>query len=506
MTKKEEKKEWFLDRYCGQQYAALLEDGKLTEFSTETEPRPPSAGNIYKGRVVNVLSGMNAAFVDCGLGRNCYLSMDETYADCAKYDGATGKPVPARVSLQEGDELVVQIVKPARGSKGAKVTTHLSFVGKLIIYLPNTDFIGISRKITDEKDKETLLGLVEKLRASNEEGFIFRTQAPFATGKQIKAEAEYLKKLYAAMQTTANGAGVGTLLHEEEDLPERILRDCFGEEISAIHVGDKLLYERILRLAKLRGDIPERKIHFYDAPRAMFREYGIAKMIYESAQPVVPLEGGGSIVIEHTEAMTVIDVNTGSHVGDSSLEETVFSVNLTAAEEIARQVLLRNIGGIVVVDFIDMVEESHKQAVTALLEACLAKDKAKCHVLPMSELCLTQFTRKRVGGDMLSMMKKTCSHCGGSGLVPEDVYVATNIRNAILDCFADGYEAAIVELNARIMKKILEERMFAQEVKNRWANKRIYMIPHKTYREEHFTVRGDNSGVLTLPDTAQILY
>ncbi len=506
MTKKERKKEWFLDRYCGQQYAALLEEGKLTEFSTETEPRLSSAGNIYKGRVVNVLSGMNAAFVDCGLGKNCYLSMEETYADCAKYDGATGEPVPAKMDLQVGDELIVQIVKPARGSKGAKITTHLSFVGKLIIYLPNTNFVGISRKITDEKDRDALLQSVEKLRAKQDEGFIFRTQAPFATGKQIKAEADYLKKLYKRMQEALKGAPVGGLLYEENDLPERVMRDCFGEEISAIRVGDKRLYERILKIAALRGDIPERKIHLHDGPRAMFREYGISEMIYESAQPLVPLEGGGSIVIEHTEAMTVIDVNTGSHVGDSSLEETVFAVNLTAAEEIARQVLLRNIGGIVVVDFIDMLEERHKQAVTSLLQACLAKDKAKCKVLPMSELCITQFTRKRVGGDMLSMMKKTCPHCGGSGLIPEDVYLVTNIRNAILDCFADGYQAAIIELNIHIMKKILQERMFAQELKERWANKRIYLIPHKTFREEYFTVRGDNASVLTLPDTAQILY
>ncbi len=505
MTKKEAKKEWFLDRYCGQQYAALLEAQKLTEFSCEDEPRLSCVGNIYKGKVVNVLSGMNAAFVHCGLAKNCYLSMEETYADYTKYDG-TLHEISTSLDLKAGDEVIVQVTKSARGNKGAKVTTHLSFVGKLIIYLPNTGFLGISRKITDEAEREKLLEVVDKMRTRADEGFIVRTQAPFATPKQMKAEAEYLKKLYKSMLTSVKDAPVGRVLYEDDDLPERVMRDCFGEEINAIHVGDAALYEKVVKIAKLRGDIPERKIHFYNGERAMFREYGIAPLIYEASNPIVPLEEGGTLVIEHTEAMTVIDVNTGSHIGDSCLEETVFAVNLTAAREIARQVLLRNIGGIIVVDFVDMTSEEHKQAVTDELTACLAKDKAKCHVLPMSDLCITQFTRKRVGKDISALIKKPCSHCGGSGLVADDVFLITNIRNAILDCFADGYHSAIIELNVRIMKKILEERMFAHELKTRWKDKRIYCIPHKTYREEHFTIRGDNASVLTLPNTAQILY
>ncbi len=505
VMKKELKKEWFLDRYCGEQFAALLEDGKLTEFSCEKEPRTSCAGNIYKGKVVNVLSGMNAAFVNCGLAKNCYLSMEETYTDYTKYDGTMGGS-SAPLELKVGDEIIVQVSKPPRGTKGAKVTTHLSFVGKMTIYLPNTDFLGISRKITDEKDRARLLLTAEKLRSKKEEGFIIRTQAPFATPKKLKAEVEYLKKLYAEMSEIARTAPVGTLLYEDDDLPERVMRDCFGEEITAIHVGDEALYSRILQLAKLRGDIPERKIHAHLGDRAMMQEFGISPLVYASSLPVVPLENGGTIVIERTEAMTVVDVNTGSFIGDTSLEETVFAVNLAAAKEIARQVRLRNIGGIVVVDFIDMSEESHREAVTEELKKYLAQDKAKCNVLPMSELCLTQFTRKRVGRDVFSFLEKPCPHCGGAGYVSEDIFVVTRLRTALLDCFADGYNAAIVELNEGIMKKILNEKVFAIELRNRWAYKRIYMIPHKTYKEEHFTVRGDNSAVLTLPDNAQILY
>ncbi len=506
MTKKEIKKEWFLDRYCGQQFAAFVENGKLTEFSCEREPRTTCAGNIYKGRVVNVLSGMNAAFVNCGLAKNCYLSMEETYADYNKYDGTMGGTNVNLSDLKVGDEIVVQVVKPARGTKGAKVTTHLSFVGKLIIYLPNSDFLGISRKIVDEGEREKLLQTAEKMRSSNSEGFIVRTQAPFASAKQLKAESEYLKKLYKETEALAKTAPVGTVLYEDDDLPERVIRDCYGEEISAIHVGDKALYERILKLAKLRGDIPKKKILFHDGDRAMLQEYGISPLVYETANPTVPLEKGGSLVIEHTEAMTVVDVNTGSYVGENSLEETVFAVNLAAAKEIARQVRLRNIGGIVVVDFIDMVDEAHKEAVTEELKKHLALDKAKCNVLPMSELCITQFTRKRVGRNVLSYLEKPCPHCGGVGYVHNDIFVITRLRTELLNCFAKGYSSAIVELNGQVMRKILDEKLFSIEANTRWVNKRVYFIPHRTYKEDYFTVRGDNNSILSLPDNAQILY
>lgn len=504
--KKENKKEWFLDRYCGQQFAALVEDGKLVEFSTEKEPRGVVIGNVYKGKVTNVLSGMNAAFIHCGLAKNCYLSMDEGYTDYSKYDGKLGAENANLRNLKEGDEVVVQVTKPARGTKGAKVSTHLSFVGKRIIYLPNTDFLGISRKITDEATRSKLLLIAEKMRSRPDEGFIIRTQAPFATQKELKKEAAYLKKLYEETCKTAKTAPVGTILHEDEDLPARVIRDSFGDEISAIHVGDKELYQRLLKLIRLRGDLPERKLIFYNGERSMMKEYGITPLVYDAALPTVALENGGYLVIEHTEAMTVVDVNTGSYVGETTLEETVFAVNLAAAKEIAKQVRLRNIGGIVVVDFIDMADENHRLAVTEALKEGLSADSAKCNVLPMSELCITQFTRKRVGNEVASYLEKPCPHCAGKGFVHDDIFVITRIRAEILDCFADGYTAAIIDLNEGIMRKILSEGTFSKELKTRWKNKRIYFVPHKTYKEDHFNVRGDTASVLHLPDKAQILY
>lgn len=505
MTKREMKQEWFLDRYCGRQFAALLEDGKLTEFSSEKEPRQCCAGNIYKGKVANVLAGMNAAFVQCGLEKNCYLSMEESYTDYTKYDGTMGGGGSPALDLKPDDEIIVQVVKPARGTKGAKLTTHLSFVGKLIIYLPNTDFLGISRKITDEKTREDLLREADTLRTRQDEGFIIRTQAPFATLEQIKAELDFLKKKYAEVERLAKNSPVGTLLYEDDDLPERVMRDSYGEEISAIHVGDAELFEKIKALAKLRGDIPERKIHYHSGERSMLKEYGISPLLYEAANPIVPLENGGSIVIEHTEALTVIDVNTGSYVGENSLEETVFTVNMEAVQEIARQVRLRNVGGIVAVDFIDMASEEHRERVTEALRSYLSLDKAKCNLLPMNELCVSLFTRKRVGSNLLSYLEKSCPHCGGAGYVHDDIFVITQIRTALLDCFANGFSTAVVELNEQILKKIIDEGLFSIELKNRWKEKHIYCVPHKTYKEDAFSVRGEKEDGLSLPQNAHPL-
>jgi ribonuclease G len=501
------KKEWFFDRYCGQQFAALTEDGKLTEFAVEKEDHGEIVGNVYKGKVTNVLTGMNAAFISCGLQKNCYLSMEETYTDYTKYDGTPVRTDNKPLNLKVGDEIIVQVTKPPRGNKGAKVTTHLSFVGKCLIYLPCTDFLGISRKIKDEKQREKLLKIADKMRmGKTDDGFIVRTQAPFASQKQLKSEAEYLKKLYEKTLRSAKNAPVGTLLYEDEELPVRTLRDCFGDEIVAIHVGDEELYQRLLSLIKLRSDISERKLIKYTGERSMMKVHGISELVYDAVSPIVSLENGGYIVIEQTEAMTVIDVNTGSYIGESNLEETVFAVNLAAAKEIARQVRFRNIGGIVAVDFIDMTEQAHKDAVTEELRSLLALDKAKCNVLPMNEVCVTLFTRKRVGREVQSFLVKPCACCEGKGHVHDDIFVITRLRAAILDCFADGYTSAIIELNEGIMKKILQEGLFSIEAKNRWKDKRIYFIPHKTYKEECFTVRGEKAQVLQLPDKAQILY
>lgn len=497
------KKEWFFDRFCGEQIVAYAEDGKLVEVGVESESNRDVLGNIYKGKVANVIAGMQAAFVSCGMERNCYLPLDEGASRFSAYDGEGN----AREGLKlcEGDEILVQVVKPARGTKGAKVSCDLSFVGKNLIFLPQTDFLGISRKITDPETRENLLKEADKLREKGQ-GFIVRTAAETASKRHLKTESEYLKRVYRSALETAKTAAVGTAVYREYDLPVKVMRDSLGGGLNRICVGDEELYRKVLQLARMRSDVGEKKVVLYEGERSMFTYYGLTEQIYRLSDPQIELENGAYLVVDRTEAMTVIDVNTGKYTGDSDLESTVFETNLLAAREIARLVRLRNIGGIVAVDFIDMAEEEHREAVNGELVRALGEDRSKCRVFPMNELCVTLFTRKRTYNDLLSFLLKPCPHCTRQGYVLSDIFMAMRLRSAIMDRFSEGYNAVLIELNRPLMNKILSERYFEAETRGAWKDKRIYMVPHSTWHEEKFTIRGDNSGVLTLPDDAQILY
>ena len=497
------RKEWFFDRFCGEQLVAYVEDGILKEAAVENETQGDELGNIYKGRVQNVVEGMQAAFIDCGMERNCYLPLNERAAILSNYDGDRSEA--AKVPLKEGDEVLVQVIKSARGNKGAKVTCDLSFVGKTLIYLPCNRFLGISRKLTNPTLREALLSEVEKL-IDGDEGYIIRTAAKDATKRRMKTEAEYLKRIYRLTLETAASSPVGACVYKEYDLPLKIMRDSLGSDLTRIYVGDRELYERVLRLARIRPDIGEKKVELYTGERQLFTNFGVSEQIYNLTVPRADLENGGYLVVERTEAMTVIDVNTGSSTGKGDLETTVFETNLLAAREVARLVRLRNIGGIVAVDFIDMQDEKHRIAVEEELARAMEEDKAKTRVYPMNELCVTLFTRKRTRNDLLSFLLKDCPHCTRGGYVFSDIAMEMRVRSAIMDCFAEGYSAAIVELNRELMNKILRESVLSPELKGRWKDKRVYCIPHSTWHEEKFTVRGDNAKILTLPDDAQILY
>ncbi|MBO5046244.1 MAG: Rne/Rng family ribonuclease [Clostridia bacterium] len=498
------KKEWFFDRFCGEQLVVYAEDGKIIEVGVESEKDGDLLGNIYKGRVSNVVAGMQAAFISCGLERNCYLPLDENaFSQFSKYDGESGSK--GTLSLQEGDEILVQVEKLPRGTKGAKVTTALSFVGKTLIYLPKTEFLGISRKIVEEGERARLLQDVDRLRKEGE-GFIVRTAAASATKRTLKMEAEYLRKVYCSVLEDAKDAPVGALLYRDLDLPVKVMRDSLGDDVNHIYVGDRELYEKLKTLTRLRRDVGEKKISLCPNDRSMFDRFGLDEQILALASPRVKMEKGAYLVINRTEAMTVIDVNTGKFTGDSDLESTVYETNLLAAREIALQVRLRNISGIIAVDFIDMTQEEHRTAVTEELQKWLLQDRAKCRVQPMTDLCVTLFTRKRTNNELLSFLLKPCPHCTREGYVLSDNYMAMRIRTDILNCFGSGYNAVIIELNRSLMEYILKNKIFSIEMNNAWKDKRVYLIPHTTFHEEQYTVRGDNSQVLTLPDNAQILY
>ncbi len=497
------KREWFFDRFCGEQIAVCAEDGIITEVNVASERADDQTGNIYKGRVCNVVPGMQAAFVACGLERNCYLPLDERAARFSTYDGDGN--AHESLSLKEGDEILVQMVKPPRGGKGAKVTCDLSFVGKNLIYLPQTDFLGISRKITDEAVCESLLKEADKLRTAGE-GFIVRTAAETATRRHLKIESDYLRRMWRMVAKAASAAPVGEAVFKEYDLYQKVMRDSLGGGITRICVGDPDVYERVMRVARLRADLGERKVALFSGKGSMLRAYGLDRQLKALASPRAELSNGGYLVIDHTEAMTVIDVNTGKYIGESDLESTVFQTNLIAAREVARQARLRNLGGIVAVDFIDMAQEEHRAAVDAALAEALAEDRAKCRVIPMGDLCVTLFTRKRIEKDLASFFYKPCPGCTQQGYVYSDVYMAVQLRVELMECFAAGYKAAVVEVGRGLAKALLAGRYFTEDLRGRWNGRRVYLIPHEDWRDDRFFVQGNDAAVLTLPDDAQLLY
>lgn len=494
-------KDWYFDKFCGAQVAVCVEDGKIVDVELERDGGEDVTGNIYKGRIANVVAGIQAAFVSCGMDKNCYLPLNERNARFNSYDGQSGDG--AR-TFAEGDELLVQIVKPAVGSKGAKVTADLAFVGRTIIYLPQTDFLGISRKIPDGERREKLLQEADKLRTAGE-GIIVRTAAQNIQKKYFKTELEYLRKLYRAAIESAKSSPVGKLVYREFDLPMKVVRDSL-DSIGKVYVGNRETYDKLVKVSKLGGEITEKKLVLYTGKRSMLSQYGLKEQIDALASTRVSLENGGDIVINRTEAMTVIDVNTGKYTGEDDLESTALETNLAAAREVARQVRLRNVGGIVAVDFIDMVEEQHRVSVFQELSAALSIDRTKTHVYEMGELCVCLFTRKRTKTDLLSVMLKPCPHCTGEGTVYSDLFLAVTLRSKIMDCFAQDYASVVVELNAALMKRLLTGRYFTEDLKGAWQKKRVYLIPHEELREEQCTVRGDDGAVLTLPDNAQLLY
>jgi len=508
-------KEIFFGFSCGQNFSAAVADGKIVELDFESENNKNMVGTIYKGRVVNVLPGMQAAFVNCGLKRNCYLSTDESRAEYSAYESvrfgadekeeASPEEGEGSLGLKDGDEVLVQIVKPPRGAKGAKVTTKLSYVGKSLIYLPDDSFMGVSRKIADEELRANLIFTMNALKADGE-GMIIRTCAPVSDRKKLKKELELLRSIDKEVRNKFLAAKVGDVLYTDEDLYHRTMRDLYNDSVSAVYVDNEEVYNELKSIMSMYSKSPDRKLVYYTGEEDMLSKFGLIDQMTGLFRPEVPLESGGYLVIEKTEAMTVVDVNTGKYTGKENLEDTVFKTNIEAAREIARQIRLRNVGGIIAVDFIDMSNETHRELVTSELSAALAGDKTKCRLLPMNEFCVSMFIRKRINHDLIGLEMTPCPHCDKRGYVMSPAFVAMRISVTISACLSNGYDGCIVSLNDGVLKNIFENRWFTPLVKGKWKDKRIYLIPERNFKVEYFTCRGDNSFAMHLPDNARLLY
>ena len=492
-------KKYYFDDQCGLDVCAVTENDKLVDFLAEPHSDGAVIGNIYKGRVTDVLNGMQAAFVDCGLERHCYISVADLVADRRKYDG-TQIDIPSELNLNVGDEIMVQITKAAVGKKGAKVTTNLSFIGKYLVYMPNSDFIGVSLKIGDDELRKNMIFGARRMLDKGE-GVIIRTAAPFVVKGVKSDELNHYRKIYASIKERFASARVGELLYSDSPLYMRVLRDTMLSAGDEVYAGNRKLGESIC------GYIPPNvKLTVHDEHTDLMLSYGIAAQFLASLERKVELENGAYLIIDRTEALTAIDVNTGKFTGEDSLEDTVYCTNILAAREIARQVKLRNLGGLFVVDFIDMTDEKHCEAIVAELDRALRRDKVKCKVLPMSRFGLVEFTRKRTGVAASTLMLKECSVCRHSGSVRTHLSILTELRGKLLALLSEGATAVCVDLNIDVCNTLTGNAAIKDNIASLYPEARIYVIPHRTYSESSVYLRSITSPSIPLPEGHILLY
>ena len=397
---------------------ALVEEGQVVEFYVERPKEKGVVGNIYKGRVVRVLPGMKAAFVEVGLSRTAFLYGGDflPVLEGEELFGESGV-VPERALcevLKEGQEILVQVIKEPVGSKGARLSTNITLPGHYLVYLPYMGHIGVSRKIKDEAERERLRRMVEELRPKDT-GWIVRTAAEGATAEEIRPEMEFLISLWEEISARAEKVKAPALVYEELEASLRAVRDLLTREVSSVVIDHRGEYEKILSFLSRAAPHLKGCVKLHEGPRGLFETHGVEVDPKRLLSPKVWLKSGGFIVIEPCEAFTAIDVNTGRYVGRKDLEETVFKTNLEAAREIAYQLRLRNIGGLIVIDFIDMENPEHREEVYQALKEALKRDRAKTALKPISDFGLLEMTRERRRESLYEVFLERCPHCGGEG-------------------------------------------------------------------------------------------
>jgi ribonuclease G len=405
---------------------AILEDGLLAEIYFEREEKV--IGSIYKGKVMNVLPGMGASFVDIGLGRNAFLYVDDinktplNIGDVEITQGRSGWTITEKIS--KGDDVLVQIVKEPRGLKGARISTNISLPGRYLILMPTGKYSGVSRKIESADERNRLKGIMKMIRP---EGMatVVRTAAAGVSQAELLADLGVLIRMWHGILESYKRAPAPSLIHKDMNLVYKAARDFITPEVERVLIDDAEEYEKVRDFMRLLGPQYVERIQHYNSGRSLFKDFKVDDEVHKLLKPKINLPSGGSIVIETTEALTVIDVNSGKFTGGKNLEDTIVKTNIEAASEIARQVRLRDIGGIIVCDFIDMSSESSRNKVLATLETGLRRDRTRTTIQSFSALGLLEFTRKRVGKDLSGQLRGSCPTCSGLGSVmsPETVAI-----------------------------------------------------------------------------------
>src|SRR4249919_2503164 len=494
---------------------ALLEGGRLEEYSVERKSSRNIVGSVYKGKVKNIEMGLKAMFVDIGFEKNAFLhfwdaipaALDSGIEEIDRPDNRrsskkriTAKDIPAIYPV--GAEVIVQVTKGPIGSKGPRVTTNLSFAGRYLVFMPYSDRSGISRKIEEPKERERLRKILRTLEIPEGIGVIIRTVGEGQRARYFVRDLSFLVEQWAKVEQAIQTEPAPARVFEEPDLVDRTVRDFLTDEIDEVVCDDQAAIDRMNEMV---GQISRRarsRIKLYDSAAPIFENFGVQKQIDDAFHRQVWLKCGGYIVIDETEALVAIDVNTGRNKGGRDVEKTILQTNLEAADEIARQLRLRNIGGLIIADFIDMKSRRDQQAVYNLMKERLKRDKARTHVLPISQLGLMEMTRQRAQESLSDTIYENCPYCGGRGVVKTTMSTSVELHrtlNTIMRRYQDSIHDIRVILNPDVLKRLKEEdEELLVELERRYAG-RLMFRGDPAFHHEKFVITDANTGAELKP-------
>jgi ribonuclease G len=488
---------------------AILEDGQLTEVFLERAQARGLVGNIYKGRVSRVLPGMQSAFVDVGLERDGFLYVSDVLADIEQFSSwmegdddddsehTPGKRRSRRARerqrieelLSKGDEILVQISKAPIGTKGARITTHVSLPGRFVVYMPTVDHVGVSRKVADRSERNRLRKIIHAIRPKNVGGFIARTAGVGQNQQDFQDDMQFLVEAWEEIKRRSEEARAPSLIHKDLSVLLRLLRDVFADDFDRVVVDDEVEYKRARNfVSQLQPEMVD-KIEFYDKKAPIFDFYKIQQQLDKALEAKVWLKSGGYLVIDQAEALVAIDINTGKYVGKRRLEDTVVKTNLEAVKEIVRQLRLRDMGGIIVIDFIDMEEKANEQKVLHSLLEELKNDRAKTQVLQMSEFGLVQLTRQRVKQSLERIMLQPCPYCSGTGRVKSVDTICIEILREVRRIKGELNGSGVVIRTSPAIAAALEqsERTMLRQIRNELHGP-VTLLPDGHLHQEQFEV------------------
>jgi ribonuclease G len=475
---------------------AVVENGMLQELHIERASRRGVVGNIYKGRVQRVMPGMQAAFVEIGLDRAAFLHASDILkvplaqaGEGEEAPAATGPTPPINSLVHEGQEIVVQVVKDPIGSKGARLTTQISIPSRYLVFLPHSRVLGVSARIEDETERTRLKTVVSEQANGSGQGYIVRTNAEGQPAEALAEDVAYLRRAWDVIRQASASTRVGQRIYEDLALPLRAVRDLMRKDVDKVRVDSREAFDKLSAFAAQFMPALAERIEHYSGERPIFDLYGVEDEILRAMQKEVPLKSGGYLIIDQTEAMATVDVNTGSFLGQRNLEETVYRTNLEAAQAVARQLRLRNLGGIIIIDFIDMTDDEHKRQVLRTLEKGLSHDHARTSVHEFSPLGLVEMTRKRTTESLERQLCEPCHECGGRGTLKTAETLTYEVFREITRAVRQ-FEASqlLVIASPKVVTKITEEESVAVAELEEFLGKSIRFQADEQYAQEQYDV------------------